>query len=97
MTDQDQNLLDDFKAKLRFFMQKHDRLKHEKERLIGELDKLKNEIDTLKTENERLARKYDNLKIAKVLSVTDNEKQQVKQRINRIVREIDKCIAQLNV
>jgi len=97
MTEQDQILLDDFKAKLRLFMLKHDSLKKDKQQLQEQVAFLKKEIIALKTENEHLVRKYDNLKIAKVLSGSDNEKQQVKQRINKIVREIDKCIAQLNV
>ena len=97
MTDQDRNLLDSFKAKLWLLMEKYDHLKEERQQFAEQVNLLENEIKALKTENERLVRKYDNLKIAKVLSVTDNEKQQVKLRINRIVREIDKCIAQLNV
>lgn len=97
MTEQDQILLDDFKAKLRLLIHRYDRLKAEKQQLLDQLESLKKEIEDLKTEKEGLLIKYDNLKIARVLSVTDDERQQAKQRINKIVREIDKCIAQLNV
>ncbi len=97
MTGQDQILLDDFKARLRLLMYRHDRLKAEKQQLLDQLESLKNEISALRTEKDELHVKYDNLKIARVLSVTDDEKRQAKQRINKIVREVDKCIAQLNV
>ncbi len=97
MTEQDQILLDDFKARLRLLIHRHDRLKAEKQQLLGQLESLRNEISALRDEKNELLVKYDNLKIARVLSVTDDDKQQAKQRINKIVREIDKCIAQLNV
>ncbi|MGV8094129.1 MAG: hypothetical protein AB2L24_19890 [Mangrovibacterium sp.] len=97
MTEQDQILIDDFKARLRLLIHRHDRLKTEKQQLLDQLELLKNEIAALKAENRELLIKYDNLKIARVLSVSDHDKQQAKQRINKIVREIDKCIAQLNV
>lgn len=78
-------------------IRRHDQLKSEKQQLFDQLELLKNEISVLKAENKELLIKYDNLKIARVLTVSDDEKQQAKQRINKIVREIDKCIAQLNV
>ncbi|MGD9557328.1 MAG: hypothetical protein AB7V25_09950 [Mangrovibacterium sp.] len=97
MTEQDQILLDDFKAKLRLLIHRYDRLKAEKKQLEDQLEGLKNEIAGLKDANGKLLIQYENLKISRVLSVSDDEKQQAKQRINKIVREIDKCIAQLNV
>ncbi|RKD88344.1 hypothetical protein BC643_3493 [Mangrovibacterium diazotrophicum] len=97
MTGEDQVLLDDFKAKLRLLMKRHNSLKDEKLVLLSKLEDLENTIADLKSENEQLVKKYEDLKVAKVLSVGDDEKKQVKQRINKIVREIDKCIAQLNV
>ncbi len=97
MTEQDQILLDDFKAKLRLLIKRYDQLKQDKQQLLEKINLLENELSELKSENDRLVKKYDDLKIAKVLSADDDEKQLVKQRINKIVREIDKCIAQLNV
>lgn len=44
-----------------------------------------------------LEKKHDNLKIAKVLSsVSGEDVHETKIQVNRIVREIDKCIALLN-
>ena len=97
MTEQDQILLDDFKAKLRLFIKRHDSLKNENHELAEQVKFLQEELIRLKSENDGLVKKYDNLKVAKVLSGNGSDKQQMKQRINKIVREIDKCIAQLNV
>ena len=97
MTGEDQLLLDDFKAKLRLLMKQQTALKSEKLELLGKLAEMEKTIAGLKSENEQLVKKYDDLKVAKVLAASDDENKQVKQRINKIVREIDKCIAQLNI
>jgi archaellum component FlaC len=54
-------------------------------------------IDILENKFEDLDKKYENLKIAKVLSsVPGEDVHETKLQVNRIVREIDKCIALLN-
>ncbi len=40
--------------------------------------------------------KFDNLKLAKVIASSDESTHDAKIKVNRIVREIDKCIALLN-
>jgi len=97
MTEQDQILLEDFKAKLRLLMKRHNTLKAERQELLVKVAGLQEKVAGLESEKEQLVKKYEDLKVAKVLSVGDDETRQVKQRITKIVREIDKCIAQLNV
>ena len=54
-------------------------------------------IETLENNLALLDKKYENLKIAKVLSsVPGEDVHETKIQVNRIVREIDKCIALLN-
>ncbi len=97
MTEQDQVLLDEFKTKFRLLIRKHDRLKEDNKQLQDQLQALKNEMVSLQEENEMLVRKYENIKLAKVFAASQVEQQSAKQKLNKIVREIDKCIAQLNV
>ena len=40
--------------------------------------------------------KYNNLKLAKAIASADDSNHDAKIKVNRIVREIDKCIALLN-
>jgi len=40
-----------------------------------------------------LTTKYDNLKLAKMLSHGENDVKSAQQRVSRLVREIDRCIA----
>lgn len=75
---------------------------------LYEVEKKKNlELESLKTEmsqklekleNERLdlQQKYQNLELAKNITDTVGGTHKAKLKVNRIVREIDKCIALLN-
>jgi predicted RNase H-like nuclease (RuvC/YqgF family) len=67
----------------------------------GDLQKqnleLHKEVERLEKKLSELDRKFENLKIAKVLSSLPGEDiHDTKLQVNRIVREIDKCIALLN-
>jgi hypothetical protein len=54
-------------------------------------------ITVLENNIDELNKKYENLRIAKVLSsVPGEDVHDTKLQVNRIVREIDKCIALLN-
>jgi ABC-type sugar transport system ATPase subunit len=43
-----------------------------------------------------LRKNYDHLRIARNLGVTEEDRSDSKQRINKMVREIDKCLALLD-
>jgi vacuolar-type H+-ATPase subunit D/Vma8 len=96
MTDLEQNLLLDFKHKVKQMIAKHDVLKQEKDQLLGKIGGLEESIYQLSQENRALEQKYENLKLAKMLVASDDDNKDAKNRIQKLVREIDKCIALLN-
>ena len=57
--------------------------------LTGQLDEKQQEIDELNNKNKML-------KVAGALSGDGADQSEAKQKINELVREIDKCIALLN-
>lgn len=97
MTEQDQYLIDEFKTRLRLLIKRQNALKDENKQLLDQLRNSQEALENIRKENELLVKNFENLKLAKVFSASDNEKEDAKQTINKIVREIDKCIAQLNV
>ena len=46
--------------------------------------------------NSELQKQYDNLKLAKIISVSDSDLDNAKKRLAKLVRDVDKCIALLN-
>lgn len=74
-------------------------LEHNKElnnKLLKEKKELSEQLKLKFRAFEELEKKHETLKLAKVLKVSDDEKHDAKIKVNRIVREIDKCIALLN-
>ena len=96
MTDLEKNLLTDFKLKVMQMMAKHDMLIQEKGQLQRRIGNLEETIQQLNQKNLLLEQKYENVKMAKMLIATDEDNKEAKNRIQKLVREIDKCIALLN-
>ena len=96
MTDLEKNLLIDFKLKVKQIIAKHEILKQEQNQLHGKIGDLEETISQVRQDNRLLEKKYENLKLAKMLVVSDDENKDAKNRIQKLVREIDKCIALLN-
>lgn len=77
-------------------MRRCDTIKEEKgelERMIGERDTT---ISTLRQELGELNVKYQNLKTARSLAFGEGDTRDARNRFNKLVREIDKCISLLN-
>jgi hypothetical protein len=65
--------------------------------LLKKNNELGERVEMLESKLEEINTKYETLKIAKVLSsVPGEDVHETKIQVNRIVREIDKCIALLN-
>ena len=62
--------------------------------VVTEKDKT---IDALKAQQKVLEENYSNLKLGKMIDIGDDELRNAKSSIGKLVREIDKCIALLNV
>jgi len=73
-----------------------EREKEEKLVLKQGKDELQKKIKMQQARISELELKYANLKIAKSLLAENEDSHSAKIRVNRIVREIDKCIALLN-
>jgi len=64
--------------------------------LHGELETINNELNIYKAKYQEIERKYDNLKMAKTLDGNEPEDKEARLKLNKIIREIDNCIALLN-
>ena len=96
MTKEDYLLLTDLKDNTRQLFVEFEKLENEKKLLENENLELRTSIESLKQEKSDISRKNEKLKIANRLLLNKDESGEVKKKINRLVREIDKCIALLN-
>ena len=96
MTENQKKVLATFESKVRQLMVMYESLKKENTTLKQDLSDKNKEILEAKEEIERLNLKYENLKIARVVSIKQDEISGAKKRLSKLVQEVDKCIALLN-
>ncbi len=96
MTEKDKKLLSTFEARLRHLMYMHDELQQENAHLKQLLAEKEEEIRRAERSRKDLEVQYANLKMARTISIHDKDIDDTKQRLSRLVREVDKCIALLN-
>ena len=96
MTEKEKQLLSTFEARLRHLIYLHDELKRERTELKQLLAAKENKVQRLQNELTQLNRDYTNLKSATAISLNGGDVNETKQRLSKLVREVDKCIALLN-
>jgi FtsZ-binding cell division protein ZapB len=96
MTTEQSKLLAVFEARVRQLVFLCDEFKEKNMKLENSLKDLDESYRALLEENRILKNKYDNLKMAKIISVKQDDFKAAKDRLSKLVREVDKCIALLN-
>jgi len=96
MTEEELLLLNNLKINVQQFFNEFANVENEKRVLEKNVLNLKHEIELLKQEKSELSRKNEQLRLATHLLSGVDENREAKQKINKLVREIDKCIALLN-
>ncbi len=96
MSVQQDNIGVRIKQKIQLLVSALDKEKHENELLLNENIELKRLLNEKEQTFIELKEHHDRLKFAKSLQASNQEVHDAKIKVNRIVREIDKCIALLN-
>ncbi len=69
--------------------------KEKNDKLSEEVKVLNDELNIYKDKYQQIDKKYENLKLAKAIN-NDAGDSEAKLKLNKIIREIDNCIALLN-
>lgn len=94
MTEKDKKLLDEFEIRMKQLMFLCDSLHKENILLKQKIEDKNNKISLLSSDLEELRESYKNLKFAKSFAKdTDQEREEAKKRLSKLVREVDKCIS----
>ncbi len=96
MTERETLLLREFKEKLDKLIGLHQKMKAERQTHMEEIKRLEEQINLLTISNQDLTKKVEGFKFAKSLAGANEDSHEAKIKINRLVREIDKCISLLN-
>jgi len=96
MTDAEKRQMKSFEAKARQVLSLLAKLKAENAELRTLVARKEEEIESLNTQLRQSQQDYNNLKLAKMIEISDSELKNAKQRISGLVREVNKCIGILN-
>ncbi len=96
MTEEEQILLNNLKINVQQFFEAFADVENDKKMLEKNVLNLKHEIELLKKEKLGLNQKIEQLRLATHILSGVDENREAKQKINKLIREIDKCIALLN-
>lgn len=96
MTEEGRKLLERFETNLRHLVYLHDELKRENADLRDRLERKEAECQKAAEAYQALEVSYARLKTAATIRLQEGDVKETKQRLSRLVREVDKCITLLN-
>jgi len=96
MTNRYEELINAFEKRLRKLISEYKSLQEQNAILKAELDRKQTDLMHAYQEVLELRKNYDHLQTARNLGGSEVEKAESKQRITKMVREIDKCLALLD-
>jgi uncharacterized protein YbcC (UPF0753/DUF2309 family) len=96
MSESDSHSFNQLKDKIKRFIDLYEKEKDKNVALIRENHELREKAKTIEQSLKDFKTKYEKLKIAKTLIASGNDLHDARLRVNKMVREIDRCIALLN-
>ncbi len=89
-------IINTFATRVRQMLLQYNALKKENASLRKEVMKRDAEIVDLKAELELWQAEYDNLKLTKMLEITDGDMETAQKRVAKLIRDVNKCITMLS-
>lgn len=97
MTEEERERLSTFEAKLRYLISRYESVVEENGKLQQQLRQAEEAREQALKEYQNLEKRYNDLKTAATMSLDGSDVRQTKLRLSNLVRDVDKCIALLNV
>ncbi|MBQ7661806.1 MAG: hypothetical protein IJS48_00355 [Prevotella sp.] len=85
-----------FQTRVRQLLLRFQELKKENSDLYAMVEKNEQDIKSLQAKIQQDERDYQSLKMAKMIEITDGDLQGAKDRLAKLIRDVNKCIAILS-
>ena len=85
-----------FQTRVRDLIRRFQELKKENGDLYAMLEESEQRVKQLEEELAQQARDYQSLKMAKMMEITDGDIDGAKDRLAKLIRDVNKCIALLS-
>lgn len=84
-----------FQTRVRQLILRFQELEKENRELYEMLDKQEKDMEALKAKLDEKSKEYDSLKMARVIGVSNGDIDATKERLTRLIRDVNKCITVL--
>ena len=88
-----EQILTTFETRVRQLILRFQELKKENENLQALIEKNGQDIKDLQAKLTQADNDYQSLKMAKMMEITDGDLESAKQRLAKLIRDVNKCIA----
>ena len=85
-----------FETRFRQMILRFQELKRENQELYAMIDDNEKTVGELRQKLEQQQNEYQSLKMAKMIEITDGNLEGAKERLSRLIRDVNKCIAILS-
>lgn len=85
-----------FQTRVRDLIRRFQELKKENEELYGMVEESENRVKQLEAKLAQQEHDYQSLQMAKMMEITDGDLEGAKERLARLIRDVNKCIALLS-
>ena len=85
-----------FETRVRQMILHFKQLKKENEDLLAQIEKGKQDIADLQAKLTQAQNDYNSLKMAKMMQITDGDREGAKARVTKMIKTVNQCIAILS-
>ena len=85
-----------FETRVRQMILRFQELKKENQDLYGMLEKNEEDMKQLRQKLDQQQSDYNSLKMANMIEITDGDLEGAKERLSKLIRDVNKCIAILS-
>ena len=90
--DSNEKVITQFETRVKQLILKFQELKKENQDLYAMVEKTEHEVKDLQAKLTQKDNDYNALKMAKMMTITDGDLEAAKARIQKLIREVNKCI-----
>ena len=90
--DSNEKVIANFETRVRQLILRFQDLKKENEELYTMVEKAEQEVKDLQAKLTQKDNDYNALKMAKMMTITDGDLEAAKARVQKLIREVNKCI-----
>lgn len=85
-----------FSTRVRQMILQYKELKKENTELYSMVDEKDKQVENLKAQITQAQNDYNSLKMAKMLEITDGDMESAQKRLQKLIRDVNKCITLLS-